>query len=153
MSIEELLQQMEDYRNRREQTDHRPQWLRDFIRSAADRFEPLVYSGRVGFDCQAGEHGWIVTMYLGTTEIVGGPRDGQIDHVSFRIDIARLSDLFDTVERMEFYSVSNDHDKRFSASTRALLSLVGTVRDGSHVQLEVMATPPKYVGPGLRMEQ
>ena len=150
MSIEELLQQMEDYRNRRERRDHRPQWLRSFIQNAAEVFEPLEHAGRVGFDCQLSDRNWIVTMYLGTTEIIGGPRDGQIDHVSYRIDLCRMTDLFESVDRLEWYSLSNEHDERFNDSTRSLISVVGTVEGEQTVQLEVLGTPPRYVGPGLK---
>lgn len=150
MSIDELLQQMQDYQTRREQKDHRPQWLRDFIRTAAETFEPLEFSGRVGFDCQLGEQTWIVTMYLGTTEIIGGPKDGQIDHVSFRVDMTRLTGLFNRIQRLEWYSVSNQNDDRFNDSTRSLISIVGTLSDEQTIQLELLATPPKYVGAGLK---
>lgn len=153
MSIEELLQQMEEYRSRRKKADHRPKWLRVFIHQMAELFEPLAYSGRVGFDCQAGDNGWIVTMYLGTTEIIGGPRDGQIDHVSFRVDLSRLVRQFSSVERLEWYSVSNEGDDRFSHSTRSLLSVVGELENQQTVHLELLATPPKYVGSGLKLTQ
>ena len=150
MSIEELLQQMEDYRTRREQRDHRPQWLRDFIKNAAEVFEPLEHTGRVGFDCQLSDRNWIVTMYLGTTEIIGGPRDGQIDHVSYRIDLSRLTRLFQSVQRLEWYSLTNEHDERFNDATRSLVSVVGTVEGDQVVQLEMLGTPPKYVESGLK---
>ena len=72
MSIEELLEQMEQYRLRREQRDCRPEWLKGFIQQASSLFEPLTHVGRVGYACQFDERGWTVCMYLGTTEIVGG---------------------------------------------------------------------------------
>ena len=150
MSIEELLEQMEEYRARRGAKDHRPGWLKDFVRTTAEVFEPLEHAGRVGFDCQAGDDGWIVTMYIGTTEIVGGPRDGQIDHVGFRIDLSVMTRLFDSLERLEWYSVSNKHDNRFNEATRSLLSVVGTVANNQKVRLELLGAPPKYVGPGLK---
>ena len=153
MSIEELLQQMEEYRSRRKKNDHRPKWLRVFIHQMAEMFEPLAYSGRVGFDCQAGDNGWIVTMYLGTTEIIGGPRDGQIDHVSFRVDLTRLVRQFKSVERLEWYSVSNEGDDRFNDSTRSLLSVVGQLDNLQTIQLELLATPPKYVESGLKLAE
>lgn len=152
MSIEELLQQMEKYRTRREQTDHRPQWLREFIHAAAEVFEPLQFSGRIGFDCRADESGWLVSLYMGTTEIIGGPRDGQIDHVSFRIDVMEVSRLFDSVSRMEFYSVTNESDDRFQEATRSLLTVSGSVKDGGSVRLELLGCPPKFVGPGLKKQ-
>lgn len=149
MSIEELLQQMEDYRSRREERDHRPAWLKRFINTAAGLFEPLTDIGRVGFDCQADEQGWLVCMYLGTTEIIGGPRDGQIDHASFRIDILRIHSLFASVERLEWFSAANDQDERFSETVRSVLVAHGTLEDGQQVKLELLHVPPKFVSAGI----
>lgn len=151
MSIEELLEQMEAYRARRAEKDHRPKWLRQFVRQAADLFEPLEQSGRVGFDCRADEHGWIVTMYLGTTEIIGGPRDGQIDHVGFRIDLSELGRLFCDVDQLEWYSVANTDNTTFNDSTRSLLCVKGTIEGNHRIHLELLGTPPRYVGPGLKI--
>jgi hypothetical protein len=152
MSIEELLQQMEDYRSRREQRDHRPEWLRRFVAEAANLFEPLSNVGRVGYDCQADERGWIVCMYLGTTEIIGGPKDGQIEHAGFVIDIKHLMGMFQQVHRFEWYSLSNDNDDRFNEATRSLLTLHGEILDAGFVQLELLACPPKYVAPAIRKD-
>ena len=152
MSIEELLQQIEEFRERKAR-DHRPAWLKAFVRNAAELFEPLAHSGRVGFDCQVGEEGWIVSLYLGTTEIIGGPRDGQIDHVGFRINLAQLTKLFTNLERAEWYSVSNENDTRFHSATRSLLSVIGTVNDQHKVQLELLGEPPVYVEPGIKQNE
>ncbi|MEO1981404.1 MAG: hypothetical protein ABGZ24_12875 [Fuerstiella sp.] len=150
MSIEELLQQMQDYKTRREQRDHRPQWLKDFICRVADMFEPLANVGRVGFDCQADERGWLISMYPGTTEIIGGPKDGQVEHVGFRIDILQLLQLFKEVTRCEWYSVGNKHDEPFEQAVRSLLSISGKVNSEHSVRLELLGVPPKYVGPALK---
>lgn len=150
MSIEELLQQMEAYRNRREHPDHRPEWLRDFVKSAAALFEPLTSIGRVGYDCQADERGWTVTLYLGTTEIIGGPKDGQIEHAGFVIDLQQLTELFQRIHRFEWYSVSNEQDDRFNESTRSVLAISGNCDSENFVQLELLASPPRYVGPAFK---
>ena len=151
MSIEELLQQMEEYRLRREQRDHRPDWLKDFVHQAADVFEPLTNVGRVGYECHGDERGWTVCMYLGTTEIVGGPRDGQIDHAGFRVDLDRLKSLMETTTRFEWYSVADPGHSTGHANSeiRSLISLHGTITGGHEIKLELLATPPRYVGPGL----
>ena len=149
MSIEELLQQMEDYRTRREQRDGRPEWLKTFIRNVAELFEPLNNIGRVGFDCQGHERGWTVCVYLGTTEIIGGPKDGQIEHASFVVDVVSLTGLFHKIDRFEWYSVSNDSDDRFEEATRSLLSLHGAADADNQVHLELLHAPPRFVGPGL----
>ncbi|MEZ6121715.1 MAG: hypothetical protein R3C49_00910 [Planctomycetaceae bacterium] len=150
MSIEELLQQMEDFRSRREQRDHRPEWLKTFIRHAADVFEPLSSVGRVGFECQADERGWHVCLYLGTTEIIGGPRDGQIDHAGFVVDMRHVMGLFQSIQRFEWYSVSNQLDDRFQEPIRSVLLVHGTTDDNQSVQLELLASPPTKAGPGIR---
>ena len=151
MSIEKLLKQMEEYRSRREQRDNRPEWLVDFIKCAAELFEPLTNVGRVGYECQGHERGWTVCMYLGTTEIIGGPKDGQIEHASFSVDLTRLTNLFKKIDRLEWYSVANDKEASFDDATRSVLSVHGCVEDSQDVQLELLHAPPRFVGPGFKL--
>jgi len=149
MSIEELLEQMEQYRLRREQRDYRPDWLKGFVGQAAGLFEPLTHIGRVGYDCQVDERGWTVCMYLGTTEIVGGAKDGQIDHAGFRIDLAQLTRLFSSVSRFEWYSVAEPAEKETIRGIRSLISIHGSTPDAEEIRLELFAAPPQHVRPGL----
>jgi len=152
MSIEELLQQMQEYRLRREQRDHRPDWLKDFIHRTAELFEPLTDVGRVGYECHGDERGWTVCMYLGTTEIIGGPRDGQIDHAGFQIDLNRLSQLMESTTRFEWYSMTDPMDEESRQEIRSLISLHGTIPGGHDIKLELLARPPKHAEPGLHLE-
>lgn len=149
MSIEELLLQMEQYRLRREQRDFRPEWLKRFVQQASAVFEPLTHVGRVGYDCQFDERGWTVCMYLGTTEIVGGAKDGQIDHASFRMDLNSVTSLFSLVSRFEWYSLPTESSSPTSERIRSLVCLHGIVAGAHEVRLELLATPPDFVGPGL----
>ena len=149
MSIEELLEQMEQYRLRREQRDFRPDWLKDFVQLAASLFEPLTHVGRVGYDCQLDERGWTVCMYLGTTEIVGGAKDGRIDHAAFRVDLSTLHRLFSNINRFEWYSVTDPQRSEQADSVRSLVCIHGTGCAGHEVRLELLASPPDFVGPGL----
>jgi len=149
MSIEELLEQMEQYRLRREQRDYRPDWLKQFVQLAAGLFEPLTHVGRVGYDCQLDERGWTVCMYLGTTEIVGGAKDGRIDHASFRVDLAGLNRLFARIDRLEWYSVADSSSAEPSEKIRSLICIHGAVSGDHEVRLELLAIPPDFIGPGL----
>jgi hypothetical protein len=149
MSIEELLEQMEQYRLRREQRDFRPDWLKSFIQQAASLFEPLTHVGRVGYDCQLDERHWTVCMYLGTTEIVGGARDGQIDHASFRIDLAAISSLFSTIHRFEWYSLGETSQDPLKDKHRSLICVHGTLEGDHEIRFEFLATPPDFVRPGF----
>ena len=144
---------MEEHRDLRENLDRRPEWLTAFIHQAAERLEPLGEVGRVGFEAQGHEHGWTVGMYLGTTEIIGGPKDGQIEHASFRIDLSELPALFENITSMEWYSVANEDNERFDHATRSVLSVRGTVKadDECHnLHLEILHAPPRYIHPGFR---
>ncbi len=147
MSIEELLIQMEQYRLRREQRDFRPEWLKKFVQRAAGVFEPLTHVGRVGYDCQYDERGWTVCMYLGTTEIVGGAKDGQIDHASFRIDLNSVTTLFCSVTRFEWYSLGDANEN--TGRIRSLMCIHGMLTENHEIRLELLATPPNCIGPGL----
>ncbi len=150
MSPEELLQQLEAYESRRKLRDRRPQWLQHLVQQIADLFEPLRDVARVGFDCRMDEQGWLIRMYLGTTEIIGGPKDGQIEHASFRMDVQQLVGLFEQVDRIEWYSVANSEPEEFDGQLRSLLSVVAKASEGQRVQLELLASPPRYAPPGLR---
>jgi len=149
MSPEELLQQLEEYESRRKPRDRRPKWLKHLIQQIADLFEPLRDVARVGYDCRMDEHGWLIRMYLGTTEIIGGPKDGQIEHASFRLDLQQLMGHFEKIDRLEWYSVANAESDDASGQVRSLLSMVGTANEGRQVQLELLACPPKYAPPGM----
>ncbi len=149
MSIEELLVQMEQYRLRREQRDYRPEWLKVFVQQAAAVFEPLTNVGRVGYDCQFDERGWSVCMYLGTTEIVGGAKDGHIDHASFRIDLASVTKLFSSMNRFEWYSLGDSAPLASNDKVRSLICIHGIVAQKHELRLELLAAPPDLVGPGL----
>ena len=149
MSIEELLEQMEQYRLRREHRDYRPDWLKGFVQHASALFEPLTHVGRVGYDCQFDERGWTVCMYLGTTEIVGGARDGRIDHASFRVDLTHISTLFASISRFEWYSVAEPCELNEPECIRSLITIHGAVANGNEVRLELLSVPPHRVKPGL----
>lgn len=149
MSIDELLQQLGEYEAKKELRDNRPDWLDGFVESIARIFEPLSTIGRVGFECQADERGWLVSMFLGTTEIIGGPRDGQIDHAGFVIDVVQLQQQFQKVDRFEWYSIA-EPDKRFHEPIRSLLVISGQIEDSKNIRLELLSSPPKYIDSGLK---
>lgn len=151
MSPEQLLQQLEEYESRRRQKDRRPDWLKALIEQVAELFDPLSDVARAGYDCRLDEHGWLVRMYLGTSEIIGGPKDGQIEHASFRLDINRLLTVFESVERLEWYSVSNADREEFDGEIHSLLSLTATAEAGHRIHLELLGSPPRYVPSGVHL--
>ena len=88
-------------------------------------------------------------MYLGTTEIVGGAKDGRIDHASFRIDLTQITLLFTSMSRLEWYSVAESCELNEPESIRSIISIHGVVALGNEVRLELLSVPPHKIKPGL----
>ena len=132
-SIEDLLRQVDDYRQRRQLRDNRPERLTRFITETAGLFEPTQGVGRVGFECRPEGSGWLVAMYLGATEIVGGRHDGQTQRPGFRIDVATASQGFSTVDSVDFVvhpAGGTGRPKKIKAEIGRVISLVAA--PGSH---------------------
>lgn len=147
MPVKHLLSQLENFEPRRGNRDVRPAWVTGLIDAVADLFEPVDSDvGRVGFDCQFAEERWIVEMYLGAMEVVGGPDDGNLRHVDFRFELQSLQALFDEVEQMHFTALPGDP----AGDTRASLLVEGRVGD-DRVRLHVYAVPPAAAGPAFRI--
>ncbi len=151
MSIDELLEQLQRHRETRQQRDYRPEWLKTFVSRAAELFEPLDTYGRAGFDCQLDERGWIVSMYLGATEIIGGPNDGHIEHASFRLNLEQLQGLFTTADHFEWYSLADTPQEGVRHQLRSLVAIHGSLKSDTEwrVCLELLSVPPAIVKPGI----
>ena len=147
MPVKHLLRQVEIYRSKREQRDVRPEWVTRLIERVADLFEPLADEARVGYDCQLAEDRWIVEMFLGATELVGGPRDGQSRYTNFQFDFHHLLDLFATVDRFRWNALPEKLDDE--GTPRSSVMIEGSV-DGNSVRLHIYSFPPDDAGPGFR---
>ena len=126
----------------------RPEWVDRFVAEAAELFDPLSGLGRVGFRCEPGEAGWAVALFLGATEIVGGPGDGLIAPARFRFDAAGLAGLFDAAPTvaLEVEPVLAPHGVD---GIDAVLRLVGEV-GGQALTISVLSAPPDGAEPGFK---
>lgn len=151
MTIDELLAQLQRYESRRRQRDYRPEWLRRLISRSAELIEPLESIGRAGYDCRLDEHGWIVSLYLGCTEVIGGPLDGHIEHASFRINLEDLRSLFHSIRQFEWYSLADRGVETQQHGLRCLISIQGAIDAAGEqrVRLEILSVPPADIQPGL----
>jgi len=132
----------------REPGDVRPDWLVSLISNVAALFEPLVGVSRVGYDCQMTDAGWHVLLYLGNTEIVGGPEDGKLDPPAFTVDLVELVNQLDHVDELSwnvFPGWTNDE-----SSDHSLVSLSGQV-DSQAVSLQLRGSAPPDAGPAMRL--
>lgn len=140
--VQHVLKQVESHVAQRGQRDPRPAWLAAFIQRAAEWFAPLSGVGRVGYDCEATDDGWEARLYLGSTELVGGPRDGHSLPQSFELDVAGLLNCFSKVS-----------DVRWNVSSSSLggsfLTLNGLVEDFP-LCVKAYSRAPEHLGPALR---
>lgn len=126
----------------------RPDWLTTFIENVAELFEPVDDEGRVGFDCHLLDEGWTVSLYLGGTEIVGGPRDGQTQFAGFQFDLLPLLDRFSDIERFR-WSVFPDGADEPNATALSFVTIEGRFQE-NWLRLRIYAAPPADAGPGFR---
>ena len=146
MPINHLLRNLE---NRERRTgDSRPTWLVELIDQAADLFEPLRSVSRVGFDCWPTEKDWMVFLFLGDTEIVGGRDDGRLDPLEFRFDLLGLLDLLEDVQQIQWMVLPVGNDP--SDNDRSYISIVAHYQ-GHPVSLRLLSIAPENAGPGLRL--
>ena len=144
------MKQMENYSSEQINLNCRPSWLSSFVDEVADIFNPAAEVGRVGFDCQLSEECWEIGLFLGSTEIVGGQRDGQFIAASFQFDLLQLLDRFESVNRFHFNFLDPSEAAVASDSTAAYITIEGHLPNLEIVRLNVYATPPADAGPGFR---
>jgi hypothetical protein len=136
----------------RQKRDVRPIWLTTFIEQVSELFETYLEPGRVGFECQLDETRWHVSLFLGSSEFVGGIDDGRVSHLDFRFDICRLYALFQRVDKLVwnvFPPEPADEDAPSPCSNLHAEGMVGT----EPIILRVYAFAPEEAGPGLRCKE
>ena len=148
LPVQHLLKQVQIYKSQRNQRGARPDWLTAFIEDVAELFEPVDEEGRVGFDCQLVEDGWTVGLYLGGTEIVGGPRDGGSQHAGFQFELLTLLDRFSDIERFR-WSVFPDCGEEPDATALSFVTIEGRVQE-NWLRLRIYSVPHADAGPGFR---
>lgn len=146
--VQHLLKQMEGWRPRQKKRDLRPDWLTALIEEFAESFEPISDVARVGFECIPDGEVWVVHMYLGRTEIVGGPRDGHAQHMSFELNIQGLIGRFERLDEFSWSVFPEGADE--VNDPRSYLTLGGHVM-GHAVRFHFFATAPNENGPGMRV--
>ncbi len=148
MPVKHLLDQLEQYKSKRNNRDLRPAWVTRFVNEAAELFEPLDEIGRVGFDCQFADDCWEVALYLGSQELVGGREDGQRRHSSFHFDVNGLLNHFDQVEQLQFAAYHQMQGDEIKLPC-GLVMIDGWL-ETNRLKVRVHSIPPAEMGPGLR---
>lgn len=146
--VQHLLKQMEGWRPRQKKRDLRPEWLTHMIEEFAEAFEPISDVARVGFECVPEDDVWVVQMYLGRTEIVGGPRDGHAQPISFELNIQSLVSRFERLDQFTWSVYPEGAEDE--TDPRSYLTLGGAIA-GHAVRFHFFTSAPNENGPGMRV--
>lgn len=126
-----------------------PAWLARFIDEAAQLFEPFRGVARAGYECFHVGDEWEVSLYLGSSETMGGAQDGRLSPVNFRFDLKGLLNLFDTVTSYVWNALP-DVGEFFDDEPLVSFIAIEGLKGGKTVRLQLHATSPTETGPGLR---
>lgn len=148
MPVKHLLKQLEIYRSTRRNRDIRPPWLTELIDRVSDLFDPTDEVARVGFECRLTEDAWELSLFLGSTEIVGGPADGQTRLANFRLDLRSLLENFTEVNQIE-WNANPQGSLGDESAIPSSLQISGRIGEES-LKLVIFAVPPNGSGPGIR---
>jgi hypothetical protein len=143
-----LIRQVEEYAGRRGERKA-PAWVVEFVQNAADLFEPFSGIARPGFECRRAEDRWEIALFLGKTEVVGGPNDGEMMPVNFMYDVAGLSRLFERLDALRWNAFPDCHVCNDGEMDLSFVVAEGLVQ-GELVSVQVHAGPPHAAGPALK---
>lgn len=125
-----------------------PEWLQTFVWQATEHFDPIGGTARAGYVAAFEEDRWIVRLFLGDTEVVGGPRDGALIPTAFAFDLEGIRDCFERISRFEWHGLPSGSIPQ-QIRDDATIAIDGTVT-GQSVRLLVNLRAPEDVGPGLK---
>lgn len=147
MPMMHLLKQVELYKARKQQRDNRPAWLAETINELADLFEPMADVGRVGYECQFEEDQWVVSLFLGSTEIVGGLHDGSAKLMNFQFDAVPLLSRFEQITELALNAYPRQSEEQNESQCTSMT--IAGVMQGNQIKLRIQTEPPQDAGPGL----
>lgn len=141
MPVSHWLKQIQGERGDRKNRDIRPDWLVELVDGLAERFDPDTDVARAGYCCHPLETGWDVDLFLGRTEVVGGPHDGKEMPTPFRFDLSVFQQAFTKIVSMNWNTGGAEGGSR--------VTVEGLICEHA-VRVTVHSLPPQEIGPGLR---
>lgn len=149
LPIRHLIRFVEERRQQGEGQPTIPATVTSFINDVGALFEPYTGVARAGYECLFGDDRWEISLFLGETERVGGPSDGELRPVNFRFDVEGLRPLFDELQSLQWNAIPNGHVYVDTSRFDSFLTVEGTV-GGHRISLQIHALAPAAVGPAMR---
>ena len=123
-----------------------PDWLRPFVNSALAVIVVEKELAQIGCHIYQDDRTWEITLFVSSTEIVGGPHDGKLRRPTFSVDIGELLSLFRRVDALYWQAQPLDPSDEVGAH----LSIEG-VRCGQAIWLRILARQPDCFPVGSRI--
>jgi hypothetical protein len=149
-SVNHFIEQIESGETPRIRKPQMPNWLQTFVWQATEHFDPIGGTARAGYIATQDDNRWTVRLFLGETEVVGGPRDGAIVPAAFTFDLEALRDSFEAITRLEWHGLPAGSLPEQSRD-EATMAIDGIV-SGHIVRLLVDLRSPVDMGPGLKRQ-
>jgi len=151
-AVQFFIQKAETLAHRRALRKARPPWTVRLAEQVADAFQPLSGVARVGYEIELGDDDrWIITLFLGQTETVGGPEDGSRHLVNFQFDLASLIAGIDRVDELAWFARPEPESEHTVAGS-SYLELKGQT-EREPVTVRIASVPPTDAALGIRVHE
>lgn len=122
-----------------------PAWLKTFADAVALEMLPVDLLAPVGCHfCQI-DGTWEVSLFVSSTEIVGGDQDGSLRFSRFQVDLKTVMNLFTEVAEVTWQALPLGPDDELGPHVAVHGNLAG-----QRVWLRILAQPPRRFGHGRR---
>ncbi len=149
MPREDLKPKIDDVEIREPQP---PKWLGELATLATQAFHSQSLLAPVGCHFHRNDEvtptQWEVTLFISSTEVYGGARDGQCVFSHFMVDLRDLMSAFDVVESCYWQAQSQADDDQLGPH----VGVDGRFR-GHSVWLRITAKPPSEFESGRMFDQ
>jgi hypothetical protein len=127
-----------------------PDWLQTFVWQATEHFDPIGGTARAGYVAALEGDRWVVRLFLGETEVVGGPRDGAVIPTAFTFDLEAVRRSFESIGRLEWHGLPAGSIPQ-QLRDDATIAIDGIVA-GNDLRLLINLRAPADMGPGLKQQ-
>lgn len=120
-----------------------PDWLREFADAIAEQIRAVDLLAPIGCHLFHAVDVWEVTLFVSSTEVIGGQHDGRERASRFFLDLQGVASVFDTVESFAWQAQDLGDDDDVGPH----ISVEGSYQ-GEAIWLRIPATAPPAFQPG-----
>lgn len=120
-----------------------PQWIARLVESVCQKIQLFDEESPIGCHYFNNNDSYEVSVFVSSTEVVGGPNDGQRIAARFIVDVIELIEVFDVIDSMTWQPQIVDETDEVGPH----FSISGTYA-GETVWLRILGETPEQFSPG-----